>query len=447
MRGFTLDFSPLDHFYDSLAALDEDGLVIYCNESFAQIVGFPIHRIIGKMPLTKLFLEFDGKPVEPKDLVTAEATNSRVIRFKTKSNEDGIGQYCLIPRKHDEKTVILFVMQDLTLEEQLKSKYKKEMDSKDRKIDEMKSLNHLLQKIRMVREPIQLLREFGLHVLQQFKLDSAYLISPEKVVAGIYTKQAPTSDSLIVTLRQSQLPDQYKTYLASDFSELQLGFVSGLEQLVVIPIRAQSKNSYLLAVPICSDLSTAHLDHDTLRTLAEQMSIMLENMVLEKLSIYDDLTGLFNARFFREKLDEFTKAYSDLSLVLLDIDFFKKVNDTYGHPAGDLVLQNMGQTLKINLPKDSVVARVGGEEFAILIPQLALDKVMTYAEDLANRIRALNMPYDGKVLKVTSSFGVSLWDSKSMAVREFYKTADEALYNSKKNGRDRITIYKASKKS
>ncbi len=439
-----MDFSPLDHFYDALAALDTNGLVIYCNESFAQIVGLSTNRIIGKLPLTKLFLEFDGQPVNPADLVTSEATNSRVVRFKTKSNEDGIGQYCLIPRKHDENTVILFVMQDLTLEEQLKSKYKKEMDSKDRKIEEMKSLNHLLQKIRMVREPGQLLREFALHVLQQFKLDSAYLITPEKVVSGVYTKEVFAVDPLMATLRSSQLPDQYKTYSAQEFTHLQLGFVPGLEQLLVIPIRTQNKASYLLAVPIYSNLSTAHLDHETLRTLAEQMSLMLENMVLEKLSIYDDLTGLFNARFFREKLDEFTKRYQSLSLVLLDIDFFKKVNDTYGHPAGDLVLQNMGQTLKLNLPKESVVARIGGEEFAILIPELSLDKVMLYAEELAVRIRALKMPYDGKILKITSSFGVSVWNPQAMVVRQFYKAADEALYHSKKNGRDRISIYKAS---
>ena len=159
------------------------------------------------------------------------------------------------------------------------------------------------------------------------------------------------ADPLLVTLRHAQLPDQYRIYSNQELTHLQLGFIPGLEQLLVIPIRTQNKSSYLLAVPIYSNLSTAHLDHETLRTLAEQMSIMLENMVLEKLSIYDDLTGLFNARFFREKLDEFTKAYQELTLVLLDIDFFKKVNDTYGHQAGDLVLQKHGANFKIKASK------------------------------------------------------------------------------------------------
>ena len=439
-----MDFSQLDHFYDALAALDDSGMVIYCNESFAQIVGFSIHRIIGKIPLTKLFLEFDGKPVDPKDLNTTDTTNSRVVRFKTKSAEDGVGQYCLTPRHHEGKRIILFVMRDLTLEEQLKSKYRQEMDSKDHKIDEMKSLNNLLQKTRMVREPGHLLREFALHVLNQFKLDSAYIITPEKTVSGIYLQEIPSHDPLIATLGKANLPDQYNVYSTQELPVLHVGFIPRLEQLLVIPIRAQNRNSYLLAVPIYSNLSTAHLDHETIKTLAEQMTIMLENMVLEKLSIYDDLTGLFNARFFREKLDEYTKAYRDLSLVLLDIDFFKKVNDTYGHPAGDLVLQNMGQTLKHSPLKDSIVARVGGEEFAILIPLQPMSEVMSYVEDLANRIRALNMPYNGKNLKVTSSFGISAWNPDKLAVREFYKTADEALYTSKKNGRDRITIYKTS---
>ena len=439
-----MDFSPFDHFYDALAVLDSESTVIYCNESFAQIVGVSTHRIIGKMPLTKLFLEFDGQPVKPKDLFTKEPTNSRVIRFKTKSTDEGIGQYCLTPRSNDGKAVTLFVMRDLTLEEQLKSKYKQEMDSKDRKIDEMKSLNNLLQKTRMVREPGHLLREFALHVLNQFKFDCAYLITPAKVATGIYTKETPSNDVLIANIGKALLPAQYIIYSSQDFQNLQIPLTPGLEKLMVIPIRAQNKESYLLAIPIYNTLSTAHLDHETIKTLAEQMSIMLENMVLEKLSIYDDLTGLFNARLFREKLDEYTKNYKELFLILLDIDFFKKVNDTYGHPAGDLVLQNMGQVLKKASIKDGIVARVGGEEFAILIPNQPLNQVMSYAEDLATKIRALSMPYDGKTLKITSSFGIAAWDPKTTLVRIFYKMADEALYTSKKNGRDRITVYNAS---
>ena len=434
-----MDYSIFNYIYDALAVMDANGTVIYCNESFAQVVGVSTHRVIKKMPLPNLFLEFDGQPLNLENLISKEATNSRVVHYKTKNNEDGTGQYSLIPTMAEGTALTIFIMRDLTLEEKLKSKYKREMDSKDRKIDEMKSLNNLLQKTRLVRELSDLLREFALHVLHQFKLESAYLITPEKVVTGVYTKEAPTNDPLLRTLGRAQLPNQYLVYSVEDIPRLQIGFIPGLEQFIVIPIRAQKTNYYLLTVPIYNNLSTAHLDHETTRTLAEQMSLMLENLVLEKLSIYDDLTGLFNARFFREKLDEYTKTYSKLFLILLDIDFFKKVNDTYGHSAGDLVLQNMGQTLKSSLVKGGIVARVGGEEFAILVPEQPLDAVMIYAESLANKIRALSMPYDGNILKITSSFGISAWDSKKQTVREFYKTADEALYNSKKNGRDQIS--------
>ncbi len=438
-----MDFSLLDHFYDAVAVFDKDGLVIYCNESFSQIVGLSTNRITSKMTLSKLFLEIDGKPVNSEDLVTNDSTNSRVFRYKTKVTDDGLGEYSLVPITKENKAVTLFVMRDLTLEEQLKSKYKQEMDSKDRKIDEMKSLNNLLQKTRMVREPGHLLKEFALHVLHQFKLNCAYLITPEKVVTGIYTNPNVPTDSFVSALAISQLPPRYIVYSAADIPKLQIGTVQGLEKLIVIPIRAQQKDSYLLVVPIYNDLSTAHLDHETIKTLAEQMSIMLENMVLEKLSIYDDLTGLFNARFFREKLDEYTSSYSELALMILDIDFFKKVNDTYGHSAGDLVLQSLGQLLKKCSMKDGVIARVGGEEFAILVPQQPASTVLSFAEDIAVKIRALSMPYDGKILKITSSFGISFWSPKKMGVRAFYKTADEALYTSKKNGRDQISVYKS----
>jgi two-component system cell cycle response regulator len=283
-----------------------------------------------------------------------------------------------------------------------------------------------------------------MHVLTQFQLDHAYLITPDKVVSGIYPKEKIPNDPLLTSIGKALLPPQYVVYTAQELPKLQIGFVPGLEQLIIIPIRAQQKTSYLLAVPIYNNLSTAHLDHETIRTLAEQMSLLLENMALEKLSIFDDLTKLYNARFFREKLDEYTNNYKQLSLILMDIDFFKKVNDTYGHLAGDMVLQNMGAVLKSTLIKDGVVARVGGEEFAILVPNQDQEGVLKFAESIANKIRALSMPYEDKVLKITSSFGISIWDPSKMVVREFYKAADGALYQSKKDGRDRITFYKAS---
>src|SRR5689334_7420905 len=109
----------------------------------------------------------------------------------------------------------------------------------------------------------------------------------------------------------------------------------------------------------------------------------------------------------------------------MDIDFFKKISDTYGHLAGDMVLTAMGSILNSVSARDSIVARVGGEEFAVLVPNQTPEQVMQLAQDLAEQIRALQINFEGKLIKITSSFGISHWQLGGMEVRDFFKSADQ----------------------
>ena len=180
--------------------------------------------------------------------------------------------------------------------------------------------------------------------------------------------------------------------------------------------------------------------YEKVTTLAEQMKLLLQNMALEKLSIFDDLTKLYNSRFFREKLNEYTSKYEVLNLVLLDIDFFKKINDNYGHLGGDAVLIQVGQILKSYQEKEVLISRVGGEEFAILAPNQSLEETLSLASKISEQVKQTQIPFDNKIIKLTMSFGISNWNPEKYSVRDFYKKADEALYTSKTNGRDRIII-------
>lgn len=435
-----MDFTKFDHFFNGVAAYDEQGLIRYCNETFAELVGISATRIINKSTLEKLFIELDDQPVQMSLMQPTEPTTARVVKFKTKSIEEGTGQYRLVPFL--ENKITLLILQDLTLEEKLKQKYHREMASKDQKIEEMKSLIGLLQKTRLVKEPTAIVKEFTLHILSQFNLDLAFVMRPDKQLQIQTMNTEESTKDLEAAIESAHLPLQYVTYESETLSKMGLAKKHDLTELVTIPIRAPHKNSYMVILPLFKKNASLGLDHVMIKTLAEQMSLILENMALEKLSIFDDLTKLYNARFFRERLDEYTAHYSTLSLVLLDIDFFKKINDTYGHLAGDMVLSQMGETLKkINL-KDSFVARIGGEEFAVLVPNQEPTDVLAMAENLAHQIRALEFKFEDKVLKVTSSFGISHWQPGKMQVRDFFKLADAALYESKKTGRNRITVHK-----
>jgi len=164
---------------------------------------------------------------------------------------------------------------------------------------------------------------------------------------------------------------------------------------------------------------------------------------LELLSITDGLTGLYNHRFFYESLSrEMENARQngeELSLLLSDIDHFKKFNDTYGHKAGDKALKAVADTLDdIRRPGDTV-ARYGGEEFAVILPGTGRDAAEAFAERVRAAVEKTDIDIAGQVRKVTISVGVSVW-RRQWEDNPFIEAADSALYQCKAKGRNCVTV-------
>lgn len=165
----------------------------------------------------------------------------------------------------------------------------------------------------------------------------------------------------------------------------------------------------------------------------------------EALARTDALTGLLNRRAFDERLAELHKVslryVRNYSVLLIDIDRFKLVNDTYGHDAGDLVLVAFARLIKIRVRSTDVLARYGGEEFAILIPETSVAEAYDYAEALRAAIASTPVTLeDGLQLQVTASIGVSGYDAERMALSrgEIVRLADAKLYEAKQTGRNRV---------
>jgi diguanylate cyclase (GGDEF)-like protein len=163
------------------------------------------------------------------------------------------------------------------------------------------------------------------------------------------------------------------------------------------------------------------------------------------LSLTDGLTGLFNHRHFHQLLGiHVSQAYlnpAPLSLILLDIDHFKNVNDTYGHLTGDLVLREISNLLRRAAPAGAVVARYGGEEFAVLLPGVGSDEAQRLAEHLRSQV-AGHVIFDyatGNRISVTISLGAGQF-TLGLGKSEFVNMVDAALYASKRSGRNRVTL-------
>lgn len=168
-----------------------------------------------------------------------------------------------------------------------------------------------------------------------------------------------------------------------------------------------------------------------------------------EMAITDALTGLYNRRhFFNLAETEITRAlrYSlETSIIMLDLDFFKKVNDTYGHEAGDNVLAMTGQLLRQRLRSVDVAARYGGEEFVVMLPESGRKAAMAVAEKIHREIARCSVVAGGQSIKVTASFGVSHLPSSDEGcgdvqslLKDLIRAADTALYKAKDAGRDQV---------
>lgn len=165
---------------------------------------------------------------------------------------------------------------------------------------------------------------------------------------------------------------------------------------------------------------------------------------IETLSQIDSLTNVYNRRSISHYIQNLQKKPSCVyAMMILDLDFFKKVNDQYGHDVGDAVLCRVAHLLKETIAQQGIVGRLGGEEFVVILPDMTLASALQSAEHCRSQIEQHHLQLkDGRVLTVTASFGVAMAD-QSMAIDDVSRLADQALYQSKEKGRNQVSYASA----
>ncbi|WP_020206764.1 MULTISPECIES: GGDEF domain-containing protein [Cupriavidus] len=165
---------------------------------------------------------------------------------------------------------------------------------------------------------------------------------------------------------------------------------------------------------------------------------------LREASIRDALTGLYNRRYIEDRLQEefhrWRKSGRALSVLIFDLDHFKRINDDHGHPGGDAVLKAVAQRVAACLRDRDVVARYGGEEFAVLLPNTAFADAIAVAERIRGAIRAETVRYAGHAIAVSASVGVAQACHATASADQLVHQADEALYRAKAAGRNRVAF-------
>lgn len=205
-----------------------------------------------------------------------------------------------------------------------------------------------------------------------------------------------------------------------------------------VPFRNQEGDQDLVCITV--------FDVTDVAIAQKQLSEARERM--EELSNQDALTGVYNRRYLQVQLTrEFNRVVRNggaLSVLFIDLDYFKNVNDTYGHPAGDYVLVEVAQRIKEAVRTTDYLARYGGEEFAVVLSDTGMNGGINVANRIRERIAEAPFVFEGQTIAMTASLGLSEYRETVETPESLLAESDEALYSAKQSGRNRVVCYKAS---
>ena len=330
---------------------------------------------------------------------------------------------------------------------------------------ELKGLLHASEKLSSSVRLVELLRHMVEYAREVGKFDtcSVCLMSDGNeefsvVVAEGYRKEvlgktfpleAPSWAGWVLRAREEPLAIRMERRSGMPILDPKERPTTGVGFLAV-PLRAQQRVCGALLLTRDGEGFTAR-ELRLLRIYCNQAAVAIENAIVyervENLAATDGLTGLFNRRYLEGALErELARAErgsSSLALLLLDIDHFKSFNDTYGHMMGDLVLKKVATTLQRGLRQADVLARFGGEEFVVLLPQVGERGAMESAERIRAALESSSIHPGGLRKRVTVSIGLAMFRDHADSSESLLRVADEAMYRAKDAGRNRVVVAEA----
>jgi diguanylate cyclase (GGDEF)-like protein len=250
-----------------------------------------------------------------------------------------------------------------------------------------------------------------------------------KGAQSVYAKRKP----ILSTSRE--LYDELNIPLDKVFQEL--------KSVLIVPIQSK-RDMYGVMYLDCGYFKNIYNEHsvDLLTAYANQAAIAIENVRLFEAATRDGMTGLYGHRAFREIAQQefrISKRYNQqFSVVVLDIDDFKDINDTYGHAAGDEVIKGCADFLKKSLRDSDVLSRYGGDEFEIILPRMSKKNSKKILEKIRKKIKSSTINAENNEVRISVSIGVACFPADSSDLEELFKKADKNMYKAKRDGKNKI---------
>jgi len=458
--------TTLDLTMDCVFMFEPDTLsFFYFNQGAMNQIGYSYKELINMKPyeIKPEFSEAEFKEmIKPMLSGEKSAVNFETIHQHKNGKQIPVEIFLQYINPPGEQPRFVAIVRDITerkLQTQQLNDTLEEMTLRTREITLLSSLSDLLHSCQDLNEAYEVVARFMPMLIPQLS-GALYLTkAPGENFEQVSTwgdeppseSEFPTDDCVAVRRGLSYLTKANKSalyckHLPSQRPELSL----------CMPLSAQGETFGLLHLQSKNEINDIVSDEggfiDSLKqeftaTVAKQVSMALASLRLKDQlrdqSIRDPLTGLFNRRYmeetFEREIDRASRNNIALSFVMIDIDHFKSINDTYGHEAGDQVLIELGKILSHVTRNEDIACRYGGEEFVICLPGANIAVAVARAETIRKKMASTKFRHDGKTIgKITVSLGVSEYPQHGDDAAELVKAADKALYQAKNSGRNQV---------
>ncbi len=450
---------------DLIQSVALDGHFIYVNRAWREALGYSEAEINHLSLFDVISPNFQAHCQELFErVINGEKLNSVQAEFVTKDGKSILVEgsaSCKIVNGKPVATQSIF--RDITQRKQTEAQLKQTNERLNRSVKELEQRNHeitLLSEISDVLQACRTIEEAYTAISTFLKLmfpdvpGGIFLINASKnIVEAVVTWGAPpmTSHAFFLpndcwALRRGR--SHFAGALHGNLQCQHLDHPLPAASLCV-PMIAQGEALGMLYLSSLESGTAIEAKQQLAVTVAEHISLALANIKLrEKLenqSIRDPLTGLFNRRYMEESLEReiqrCDRKQQSLGIIMLDVDHFKRFNDTFGHEAGDSVLKELGQFLQKYVRGSDIACRYGGEEFTLILPEGNLEVTTKRAEQLREGIKHLHLKYRHEALgQITLSLGVASFPEHGMTGQAVIREADAALYRAKREGRDAVRL-------
>lgn len=454
-----MNYSVFDNLLDGILITTTGGDVVYTNDAITSITSLKsryfknknILKILGTIPVLEEYFE--------KALVNNQKSSAYT---EIKFSHPELGSKCLQISCQIQNDILIFYIHDVSLEELLHSKYRSQLEQKEeligklnRKVFELEFLINNNPQTLMTTSDLTM-ESLLEKVCSQLSCDFAFVIEDnallEEGYQGHYSSTFSYFQSQINRNSQELIANtlfawqkEFKTLRSTTSKDHHL-IIDSRFSVFFYPVWQDKTLKSLFCFGYHNNLSDSlKLNFPLLVAFSQQAALFMENKFLFLQTITDPKTDLYNTRFLNHKIEseiERSIRYGHtFSVIVFDIDFFKKINDTYGHLAGDHVLIEVAKILKDTFRKTDFVSRFGGEEFVVLCIETNKNNLFALAERVREKIEKATFQFEGHNIPVTISGGISSFPECGTTREALLAMADEALYEAKRTGRNKNVVF------